>query len=97
MRGWIISKNGSQAQLAGNFYNNDLDGQPAIDQYTSFQFDGFNNVLQFPAVTTTNVPTYTVAQIQWAGDTNLYRGSAGLLQTDNNFAIQGLSSANAAL
>ncbi len=97
MRGWLLNKNATNAQLAGEFYNNDLDGKPAIDQYTSFQFDGFNNILQFPAVTTTNLPTNTVAQLQWAGDTNLYRAQAGVLQTDNNFAIQGLATANSAL
>lgn len=97
LRGWLLNKNGGHAELAGKFYNNDLDGKPAVDLYTSFQFDGFNNVLQFPAVTTTNLPTNTVLQLQWAGDTNLYRAQAGLLQTDNNFAIQGLTNSNCAL
>ena len=97
VRGWQLIKTGTQAMLAGQFYNNDLSGKPAVDKYYMFECDGFNNILQFPAVTTTNLPTHTVTQLQWAGDTNLYRAAAGLLQTDNNFAIQGLSAANSAL
>jgi hypothetical protein len=97
LRGWTLQKTATDALLAGQFYNSDISGKPAVDAYTSFQFDGFNNILQFPAVTTTHLPTNTVTMLQWAGDTNLYRASTGLLQTDNNFAIQGLLSANSAL
>ena len=46
------------------------------------RFDGFNNLVQLPNAST---------KIVMAGDTNLYRASSGVLQTDGNLIIAGLT------
>ncbi len=82
LRGWDVNKNGSAAALSFNYQNTDIVGQIAIPQYTVMQLDGFNNQLQLPAAGT---------QIVFDGDTNLYRSSAGVLQTDDNFIVDTLT------
>jgi hypothetical protein len=78
LRGWNINKNGSAAELSFAYQNTDIVGQVAIPLYTVMQLDGFNNQLQLPTVGT---------NILFAGDTNLYRDSADVLKTDDNFII----------
>ncbi len=85
LRGWDVDKNGSTAELSFNFQNTDIVGQVAVPQYTVMQLDGFNNLLQLPTAGT---------QIVFDGDTNLYRSSAGVLQTDDNFVVGTLTPGN---
>ena len=92
VRGWSISKVGTSADLAFTYTNNDTSGQSAIGATTVMQLDGFNNQVDFPIATTSPLPTNTVAKLVWAGDTDLYRYDAGILKTDGNFAIGGLTS-----
>ncbi len=78
LRGWDIDKNGSEAALSFNYQNTDTVGQVAVSQYTVMQLDGFNNQLQLPAAGT---------KIVFDSDTNLYRSSANVLKTDDNFIV----------
>ncbi len=78
LRGWDMQKTGTAATLAFNYQNSDTIGQPAIAEYTVMQLDGVNNLLELPTAGT---------QIVFAGDTNLYRSSAAVLQTDDNFVV----------
>ncbi len=82
LRGWTINKNGSSAELAFKYQNSDLIGQVAVPQYTLLQLDGLNNTVQLPT---------TGTQIIFAGDTNLYRDSANVLKTDDNFIVDTLT------
>ena len=77
LRGWSLNKN-SLAQLAFNYQNSDIIGQPIITPYTVLQLDGVNNLVQLPNPQT---------KLMFGSDTNLYRGSTGVLQTDNNFIV----------
>ena len=78
LRGWDVNKNGSSAELSFNYQNTDIIGQPIIPEYTVMQLDGLNNQLQLPTAGT---------KVVFDGDTNLYRSSAGVLQTDNNLIV----------
>ena len=78
LRGWDINKIGSTAALTFDYQNSDIVGQSSVPLYTVMQLDGVNNQLQLPAVGT---------QLVFAGDTNLYRSSANVLQTDDNFIV----------
>src|SRR5438552_5571130 len=73
-----MKKNASTTELAFKYQNNDIVAQSVIPQYTVMQLDGFNNQLQLPTAGT---------QILFAGDTNLYRDSADVLKTDDNFIV----------
>ena len=91
IRGWEISKLGTSASLAFTYTNNDSSGQALRGANTVMLLDGFNNQVDFPMATNAPFPTNTVAQLVWAGDTNLYRGSAGTLETDGNIIVGGLT------
>lgn len=78
LRGWDINKNASSAELSFQYQNSDITGQSVIAEYTVMQLDGVNNQLQLPA---------TATQIVFANDTNLYRSSANVLKTDDNFIV----------
>jgi hypothetical protein len=82
LRGWNINKKGSSAQLSFDYQNTDIVNQITVPQYTIMQLDGVNNQLQLPTAST---------QIVFAGDTNLYRSSASVLQTDDNFVVNTLT------
>ena len=88
LRGWDISKNNTtNAQLDFNFQNTDLNGLSPISKFTILELDGVINQLLFPTAGT---------KLNFSSDTNLYRASSGILQTDNNFIIGGLT-ANTAI
>jgi hypothetical protein len=91
LRGWNIGKTGTTANLNFNYQNTDTIGQAARGLNTVMQLDGFNNQLNFPTATTVPLPTNTVAKLVWAGDTNLYREAAGVLATDTNLIVGGLT------
>ena len=74
--------------------NNDVIGSTTVTQYTSFYVDGFNNILNFPTTSGAFPPTHATTVLNWAGDTNLYRASAGLLQTDDQLAIGTLNASS---
>ena len=78
LRGWDINKNSSSAELSFMYQNSDIVGQIAVPEYTVMQLDGLNNLLQLPTAGT---------QIVFGGDTNLYRSSADVLKTDDNFIV----------
>jgi hypothetical protein len=78
LRGWNIHKNSSTAELLFNYQNSDIVGQSVVPEYTVMQLDGLNNQLQLPTSGT---------QIVFDGDTNLYRDSANVLKTDDNFIV----------
>ena len=78
LRGWDVQKNASTAELAFSYQNSDIVGQSVIAQHTVMQLDGVNNQLQLPT---------TGTQIIFSGDTNLYRDSANVLKTDDNFIV----------
>jgi len=82
LRGWTIVKNGSTAELAFNYRNSDIIGQMTVVPYTVMQLDGVNNQVQLPSPNT---------RIMLGGDTNLYRSSANVLQTDGSFAANMVS------
>ena len=82
LRGWTIQKNGSSSELSFSFQNSDLTGALSVPSYTLLQLDGFNNLLQIPNSST---------KITIAGDTNLYRALANVLQTDGNLIVGGLN------
>jgi hypothetical protein len=92
LRGWELIKTGTSltiptAALAANFVNNDTVGSTTVTQYTAFYVDGFANTFNFPTATGAFPPTNATTVLQWAGDTNLYRASANLLKTDDEYAI----------
>ncbi len=91
VRGWTIAKTPTTALLSMAYINNDTSGQLARGQNPVMQLDGFNNQVLFPLATTTPLPTNTVAQLVWAGDTNLYRLGSNALQTDSLFGSSTLS------
>ena len=93
IRGWGINKVGTSADLAFTYTNNDTSGQAAVGSYSVMQLDGLNNQVLFPLATNAPLPTNTVAPLVWAGDTNIYRSSAGVLTTDGNFQVGGLTPA----
>jgi hypothetical protein len=93
VRGWGISKVATTADLAFTYTNNDTSGQAARGLNTVMQLDGFNNLVNFPLATNSPLPTNTVAQLVWAGDTNLYRSTTNTLKTDSNFSVGALSTA----
>ena len=78
LRGWDVEKNGSSAELSFTYQNSDLTGQIAVSPFVVMQLDGLNNQLQLPTAGT---------QVVFAGDTNLYRDSANVLKTDDNFIV----------
>jgi hypothetical protein len=78
LRGWDMTKTGTAASLAFSYQNSDAIGQGVIAEYTVMQLDGVNNQLQLPTAAT---------QIVFAGDTNLYRSAANVLQTDDNLVV----------
>ena len=94
IRGWEMIKTSTTADLAFNFVNNDVIGSTTVTQYTSFYVDGFNNILNFPTASGAYPPTNATTVLNWAGDTNLYRASAGLLQTDDQLAIGTLNASS---
>src|SRR5690606_478354 len=65
-----------------NYQNNDPLLLSLTPSYTLLQLDGTNNQLQLPTDGT---------QIVFSDDTNLYRASAGVLKTDDNIIIDGLT------
>ncbi|MGB8467931.1 MAG: hypothetical protein WCE21_02915 [Candidatus Babeliales bacterium] len=91
VRGWNISKLGTSGNLTFNYSNNDTGGQAARGSNPVMQLDGFNNQVLFPAAINSPLPTNTVAKLVWNGDTDLYRGAAGTLQTDGNLIVGGLT------
>ena len=93
IRGWEISKLGTSASLAFTYTNNDSSGQALQGANTVMLLDGFNNQVDFPLATNAPFPTNTVAQLVWAGDTNLYRLTANSLKTDDNFSVGALNTA----
>ena len=93
IRGWGIDKVGTSANLAFTYTNNDTSGQAARGSNSVMQLDGFNNEVLFPLATNSPLPTNTVAKLIWAGDTDLYRSSAGVLTTDGNLQVGGLTPA----
>jgi len=88
LRGWDINKNASTAELAFKYQNSDIVGQSSIPQYTLMQLDGVNNQLQLPTAAT---------QIVFSSDTTLYRNSANVLKTDDNFIVGALTSSRAVI
>jgi trimeric autotransporter adhesin len=88
LRGWEITKNASSAELNFQYQNSDAIGQAIVTKHSVMQLDGVNNQLQLPTAGT---------QIVFDSDTNLYRGSANTLQTDDNLVIGGLTTANTAI
>ena len=82
LRGWNLNKNAFSAELAFQYQNSDIVGQPTIAPYTVMQLDGVNNQVQLPT---------TGTQIVFEGDTNLYRDSADVLKTDDNFIVDTLT------
>ena len=93
VRGWKISKVGTTADLVFNYSNNDTSGQAERGSNSTMIVDGFNNVVAFPEATNTPLPTNTVAKLEWAGDTRLYRDSANTLKTDGDLVIGALTPA----
>jgi hypothetical protein len=96
VRGWSIAKLGTNANLDLNYSNNDTVGQAARGANSVMQLNGFDNQVEFPLAANTPLPTNDVAKLVWAGDTNLYRGAANTLQTDDDLIVGGLT-ANCAL
>jgi len=86
VRGWSLTKTGTEANLAFTFENNDP-GIAICDAYNVARFDGVNNRVEFPTATGSNLPPSLTAQLVWGDDTNLYRDSANTLKTDDNFVI----------
>ncbi|MFA6066704.1 MAG: hypothetical protein WC707_05995 [Candidatus Babeliaceae bacterium] len=83
LRGWDINKNATTAELAFNYQNNDpAGGQATIPKYIVMQLDGVNNQVQLP-----NAGTKIVLD----ADTNIYRSAAGILKTDGNLIVGGLT------
>ncbi len=80
LRGWHINKNASTAELSFDYQNSDIAGQLVIPKYTVVQFDGVNNQLQLPT-----------SRLVFGGDTNLYRSTANVLKTDDNFIVDTLT------
>ncbi len=78
LRGWDIYKKGTTAELAFDYQNSDPLLLGTTLPYTVMQLDGTNNQVQLPT---------TGTQIVFGGDTNLYRSSANVLQTDDNFIV----------
>jgi len=91
VRGWEISKLGTQADLAFAYSNNDTSGLAARGVNSVMQLNGFDNQVEFPTATNAPLPTNTVAKLVWADDTNLYRDSANTLKTDDDLIIDGLT------
>jgi hypothetical protein len=84
IRGWHIYKSGTSGIL--NFdYDNNITGQPTVVGKLMMQLDSVNNSVFMAS----NI-------ISWTNGTNLYEASTGVLKTDNNFAIGGLT-ANCAI
>ena len=85
VRGWSLSKEGTTAELNWRFANEDpSSSQPLIPEYTLLQLDGQNQELRLlPAA----------AKIVFGQDllTNLYRFASGILTTDGNVRIGGLT------
>ncbi len=78
LRGWDIYKNNSTAELIFEYQNNDPILLSTIPAYAVMQLDGSNNQVQLPTDST---------HIVFSGDTNLYRSSANVLKTDDNFIV----------
>lgn len=76
LRGWDISKKYTSAELAFDYQNTDAFGQPTITKYTVMQLDGVNDQVQLPS-----------GALLFGSDTNLYRNSANVLQTDDDFIV----------
>jgi hypothetical protein len=91
VRGWTLSKTGTDAELAFTYTNRDTSGQAERGSNTVMQLDGFNNQVEFPEATNAPLPTNTVARLVWAGDTNLYRSAVNTLRTDGNLVVNGLT------
>lgn len=91
IRGWTIAKVANSAELMFTYTNNDTSGQAARGSNIIMQLNGFDNQVEFPTAVNTPLPTNTNAKLVWAGDTNLYRAAVGLLKTDGNIAIGGLT------
>lgn len=90
-RGWHITKAGTTATLDHTYFNNDVSGQALRGSNVVMRLNGFDNQIEFPLATNAPLPTNTVARLSWAGDTNLYRLAAGVLRTDGNLSIGGLT------
>jgi len=86
VRGWSMTKMGTQADLAFTYTNNDSGLDPRLN--TVMNLNGYSNQIELPA--TTN-PTNASAKFVWAGDTTLYRSDVNKLKTDGNVTIGGLA------
>lgn len=94
VRGWKLQKTGAAAMLDIKYLNSDTSGQPAVGEYAAMSFDGVTNSIIFPEATIAPLPTNVYSKLYWGplvDNTNLYRLSAGVLQTDGNLVIGGLS------
>jgi hypothetical protein len=86
VRGWILSKTGTSADLLFNYSNNDTSGQVAIAPYTLIELSGVNDQILFPLSS-----TGSTASLIWGGDTDLYRAGANTLKTDGIFVVGSLT------
>jgi hypothetical protein len=79
IRGWHIYKNGTSGTL--NFdYNNNITGQLTSTNSLMMRLDAVNSSIFLASNT-----------LSWTNATNLYEFSAGVLKTDNNFIVGGLT------
>jgi hypothetical protein len=94
-RGWIIQKDGTNANLSFYYENNDGSGLAlrGLNQY--LQYDGQRNALSFVNTSVAPAPNLPYTKLIWgveADNVNLYRGSvAGFLQTDSKFTVTSLT------
>lgn len=82
LRGWNITKTGSDSSLIFGYQNTDVVGQTLISEHNLLTLDGV-----FDTVDITPID----AKLTFAGDSNLYRSGINLLKTDSNFIIQPLT------
>jgi hypothetical protein len=82
IRGWHIYKN-SSGQLVFE-YNNNITGQPVVSANVLLRLDSVANSLFLDGST-----------ISWVGGTDLYESSPGVLKTDTNLIIGGLTASRA--
>lgn len=82
LRGWSITKVPNSSELIFNYQNTNTVGQPLVANFTIFELDGVNNQVVLPNVNT---------KLYFSNDTNLYRNSANLLQTDGGLIVGSLT------
>jgi hypothetical protein len=85
LRGWTISKTGTSASLIHKYFNSDLSGQTATG-VDLLSLDAVNNIVSLPNIGT---------QLTFTTDTNLYRNSAGVLKSDGDLILNGLTNSTA--